>query len=89
VIEQLAGLDLPPETSERLLAYLEDAGRFDQAENLLLQRLDTAPDDRAARDAVVRFYRRLLAKSDAELIVGGLTRDEVVDGLQRVDDPGA
>jgi len=87
VIEQLAGLDLPPETAERLLAYLEDAGRFDQAENLLLQRLDAAPDDRAARDAVVRFYRRLLAKSDAELIVGGLTRDEVVDGLQRVDDP--
>jgi tetratricopeptide (TPR) repeat protein len=86
VIEQLTGLDLPAESTERLLAYLEDAGRFDQAENVQLQRLDTAPDDQGAIDATVRFYRRLLAKGDAELIVGGLTRDEVVDGLQRVGD---
>jgi tetratricopeptide (TPR) repeat protein len=87
VIEQLAGLDLPPQTTERLLAYLEESGRFDEAENVLLQRLEAMPDDPAAADAVVRFYRRLLEKTDAELIVGGLTRDEVVDGLERVVDP--
>ncbi len=87
VIEQLAGLDLPPQTTERLLAYLEEAGRFDQAENVLLHRLEATPDNRAAVDAVVRFYRRLLGKTNAELIVGGLTRDEVIDGLDRVGDP--
>jgi tetratricopeptide (TPR) repeat protein len=84
VIAQLAGLDLPVETSERLVAFLEEAGRFDEAENILAQRLEAAPDDRATVDASIRFYRRLLGKSDAELIVGGLTRDEVADGLERV-----
>lgn len=86
VIEQLAGLDLPTGTAERLVAYLEEAGQFDQAENALLHRVDAAPEDRVAIDAAVRFYRRLLSRSDAELIVGGLTRDEVMDGLDRLSD---
>src|SRR5262245_48567365 len=34
VIEQLSGLDLPVATAERLVAYLEEAGRFDEAENV-------------------------------------------------------
>jgi tetratricopeptide (TPR) repeat protein len=85
VIEQLSGLDLPVATAERLAAYLEEAGRFDEAENVLAQRVEATPGDRAAVDDAVRFYRRLLNKSDAELMVGGLTRDEVNDGLDRVN----
>jgi hypothetical protein len=88
VIDQLSGLDLPVETAERLAAYLEDAGRFDEAENVVAHRLEAAPDDPAAIDAAIRFYRRLLNKSDAELMVGGLTRDEVIDGLERIADDG-
>ena len=34
----------------------------------------------------MRFYRRLLTKPDAELMVGGLTRDEVADGSARVEE---
>jgi hypothetical protein len=86
VIDRLSGLDLPPATADRLAAYLEEAGRFDQAENFLLQRLDGAEDERAGIDAATRFYRRLLAKTDAELIVGGLTRDEVEEGLARLEE---
>src|SRR5262249_37689084 len=63
VIEQLSGLDLPLATAERLVAYLEEAGRFDEAENVLAQRVEAAPGDRVAIDAAVRFYRRLLNKS--------------------------
>jgi tetratricopeptide (TPR) repeat protein len=86
VIDQLAGLDLPEATANRLVAYLEEAGRFDQAENVLLNQVDGAADTRAATDAVIRFYRRLWVKSDAELIVGGLTRDEVAEGLARLNE---
>ena len=43
VIEQLSGLDLPAATAERLVAYLEESGRFDEAENVLLHRLDAEP----------------------------------------------
>jgi hypothetical protein len=81
VIERLSGLDLPARAADRLAAYLEEAGRFDQAENLLLHQIESAADERAAIDAAVRFYRRLLSKDDAELIVGGLTRDEVREGI--------
>lgn len=83
VIGQVSGLDLPVPTAERLVAYLEEAGRFDEAENVLAHRVEAAPNDPAGVDAAVRFYRRLLEKSDAELMVGGLSRAEVLDGLAR------
>jgi tetratricopeptide (TPR) repeat protein len=84
VIEQLSGLDLPAKSAERLVDYLEQTGRYDVAENLVLQRFDAAGDDPRAAAAAIAFYRRLLDRTDAELIVGGLTRDEVADGLARV-----
>lgn len=85
VIDQLAGFDLPTASAERLVNFLEESGRFDQVENLLLHRVDAAPDETGERDTAIRFYRRLLTRPDAELIVGGLTRDEVEDGLQRLE----
>ncbi len=83
VIEQLSDYDLPIPTRDRLIAYLEFAGRFDEAENLLLDRLETAGGDEVVTDALVLFYRRLLLKSDSALETGGLPREEVEEGLAR------
>lgn len=83
VIQDLSGLDLPDSTSDRLLSYLETTGHFDEAENILLHRWERAPQDVAISQAAKAFYQRIMQKSDAELIVGGLTRDEVEDALQR------
>jgi len=83
VIAALNGLELPIATADRLIDFFEQTGQFDDAENVVLQRLENSPDDDAFVSAARAFYERLTTKSDAELIVGGLTRDEVREALQR------
>jgi tetratricopeptide (TPR) repeat protein len=85
VIRDLSGLDLPEPTADRLVAYLEREGQFDEAENVLLHRVESEPENAEVSRAAIEFYKRLSQKSDAELIVGGLTRDEVEEALQRFD----
>jgi tetratricopeptide (TPR) repeat protein len=85
VIKDLSGFDLPDATADRLVAYLEESGQFDEAENVLLQRLENAPLDTETARSAAAFYQRLLKRSDAELIVGGLTRDEVEEASRRFD----
>lgn len=79
-ITWMEGYPVTPTTRILLMEYLEEKGRFDEAENLLL---DWVEDDTGgATEYANSFYRRLLELSDAELIVGGLTRDEIADGLK-------
>ena len=85
VIQDLSGLDLPNATSDLLISYLERTGQFDEAENVLSHRLESAPENAEYVQAATSFYQRLLTKPDAELIVGGLTRDEVREALQRFE----
>lgn len=85
VIERLDGYDLTPGVRDRLLPYLEVAGQFDRAENVLVHWVET-DGDRASRVSLESYYRRLLTKSDAELMVGGLTRAEVREGLEWLGD---
>lgn len=75
----MAGYPVTDETRLLLLDYLEEKGRFDEAENLVLDWVDGESDD--AIGYATDFYQRLLTLEDAELIVGGLTRDEVRAGL--------
>lgn len=75
----MEGYPVTPETRTLLLSYLEEKGRFDEAENYLLDWVDGGSAE--AIDHATAFYQRLLALSDAELIVGGLTRNEVETAL--------
>jgi hypothetical protein len=84
VIVQLQGLDLPAPSVIRLAQYLERSGRFDDAENFLVQSANREDGYGIPPREVAAFYTRLLEKPDSELIVGGLTRDEVRDGLSRL-----
>jgi tetratricopeptide (TPR) repeat protein len=79
-ITWMAGYPVTPDTRLLLLDYLEEKGRFDEAENLILDWIEGESDE--AFDYAEAFYQRLLELSDAELIVGGLTRDEVRAGLE-------
>lgn len=78
-ITWMSGYPMTPDTRLLLLDYLEEKGRFDEVENLVLDWVEGESDE--AFDYADAFYRRLLERSDAELIVGGLTRDEVRAGL--------
>jgi hypothetical protein len=73
------GYPVTPATRTLLMEYLEEKGRFDEVENYLLDWVEGGTED--ALEYASDFYHRLLALSDAELIVGGLTRDEVQAAL--------
>lgn len=78
VIERTKDRDLSRNTRLALIDYFVSTGRFDEAENVVQWALE-GQDLSAPRDARA-FYDDLLARSDAELEEGGLSRDEVVTG---------
>ncbi len=78
-ITWMSGYPTTPDTRLLLLDYLEAKGRYDEAEDIVLDWVGDESDE--AFDYADAYYRRLLELSDAELIVGGLTRDEVRAGL--------
>ncbi len=79
-VSWMAGYPITPETRLLLIEYLEEKGRFDEVENLVLDWVGGGSDE--SFDFATKFYSRLLELSDPELIVGGLTRDEVKAGLE-------
>lgn len=76
---RLAGIELPPDMLERLMATYEELGRYARAEDCLFELIDR--DWAPARDLGERFYHRLMARTDAQLEDGDLSREEVDDGL--------
>ncbi|HWQ12696.1 MAG TPA: DUF6483 family protein [Roseiflexaceae bacterium] len=72
---------LPLDLYPQLVAHHERAGAFAAAEDALHALLDAAPADRAALALGAAFYERLLARADAELLAGDLSRTEVEEAL--------
>jgi len=78
--ERLAADALPAETLLQLCDYYERTGAYAQAENVLFEALEQAPD-RAAVVAHGRgFYARLRQLDDEALAAGDLPRPEVEAG---------
>ena len=73
---------LSPALHYRLFSFYELFGDFSHAEDALYALREADYPDADAEAAA--FYRRLLEKTDAELIAGGLPRDEVEEGLADV-----
>ena len=84
LLYKLSNYDLPGRTKTLLFRYFEQTGSFANAENTLYELLDADPEDREILESGKAFYRRLLHQSDAVLVAGGLTRDEVEDGLMKL-----
>lgn len=78
-IAWMEGYPISPETRLLLMEYLEEKGRFDEAENYILDWIENGSNE--SIDYATAFYHRLLALSDAELMVGGLTRNEIQSDL--------
>lgn len=86
LLTRVADYHLPPQSSAYLLQYLEAQGEFAAAENVLFDwvEADTAVSTDHVPNPIetgVAFYERLLAKSDQQIVAGGLTRAEVQDSL--------
>lgn len=81
VLAKLHDFVLPVDLLEKLFRYRERIGQYDKAEDLLYDILDMKPEFRTEG---IRFYERLLEKKDEHLAEGGLPRDEVVEGLEKL-----
>ncbi|MER3437615.1 MAG: hypothetical protein C4346_08520 [Chloroflexota bacterium] len=84
LIDRLGDQPLPEPTRRRVINYLVLTGRFDRAENILLWHLELPDLSGEARREAVAFYEALLRKPDHELAEGGLPREEVEAGLERL-----
>jgi hypothetical protein len=74
----LRDVELPTTLLEKLLAYYEQAGKYEEAEDVVF---DLVATNTEYRSMAVSFFERLLKKSDEELQAGGLTREEVHESL--------
>ena len=79
LIERTTGTRLPAAVLKRLLRYYEARGLLGSAENVLYEWLDTK--DPFAPEGGLDFYRRASRQSDEDLSRGGLSRDEIEQGL--------
>ena len=77
----LAGCALPPELLEKIMSYHETRGHFDRAENVLFDILAATPE---FTPEGLKFYSRLLMKSDGDLLSGNLPREEVMEGIREL-----
>lgn len=81
---QLEEYVLPTPTVHQLFVYFEKTQQYDEAEEILWELID---DHIAEQDMVqegLAFYERLLQKTDSELRVGNMERDEVQDGFDEL-----
>lgn len=76
------GYDVPAAALPRLVEAYTHAGSFAEAENWLYRWRELEPEAVGAKAEA--FYRALLTLSDEVLVVGGLPRDEVEEGLADV-----
>lgn len=62
------------------LKNLINSGRFNDGEDFLFESVINKPSIRGKKIAFW-FYKKLMNKSDIELIKGNFTRDEIKEGL--------
>lgn len=77
----LADWHLPIHLNKLLLRYYHKLGQLDEAENLLFEMIEQAPEDEEILKLGITFYQLILEESDAYLELGNLPREEVEAGL--------
>jgi tetratricopeptide (TPR) repeat protein len=73
--------DVPFDLRWRLFRYHERVNRYAAAEDDLFDLDELSPDNEGLIDEGAAFYERLLQMKDHELLLGGLPRVEVEEGL--------
>jgi hypothetical protein len=84
LIASLDADELPPDTAYAFFCFQEERGNYKNAENVLVDLEKSLDDKGPVLDELVAYYNRLLEKSDAELLKGGLSRLQVVQALNTV-----
>ena len=77
----LTPFHLPPHLNQLLLRYYHKTGQFGEAEDVLFDMLEEAPEDEEIIKMGITFYQLILKESDAQLEAGNLPRDEAEASL--------
>jgi hypothetical protein len=81
ILESLQKHELPFSVKKKQVAYYELTRRFDRAEDLLFELLDSNP---SIIESAIAFYERLRTLPERTLAEGHLPLDEVEEGLRTV-----
>lgn len=84
LLYKLSAFELPNRTKKLLFSYFEQTGSFSNAEDMLFELLESAPDDATLMTQGRDFYLRLLRLNDAKLAMGNFSRDGAEDGLVKL-----
>ncbi|GGF95714.1 DUF6483 family protein [Paenibacillus abyssi] len=85
LLAMLEVYELPPDTKRLLLEWYQLDGAYDQAENVLYELLE---DEEISAEEAVQFYTMLQWLSDDQLENGGLSREEVEEGILELQKQG-
>ena len=84
LLVKLEDYELPNNLKKQLFWHYEYSGQYAKAEDTLFELLEIHPADQEIRAQGIAFYKRLLAKSDADLLVGHFSRLEVHEGIAQL-----
>lgn len=77
--------ELPLYSKSLLFQYYEVKGEYSKAEDMIFEILDENKDNKETIKKAKDFYERLKCKSEEELEKGNLPLDEVLDGLNQLN----
>ncbi len=88
LLSRLSEFELPTRTRLLLFRYFDRTGKYARAEDVLFEMLEAGNPDGDLREQGTAFYQRLMKKSDAALSAGNFSREEVTEGLARLEKMG-
>jgi hypothetical protein len=89
LLSRLSDYELPIRTKFLLFQYFDHAHEYARAEDLLLEMLEAGDSDGDILDQGIGFFQRLKRKKDTELRAGNFSREEVEEGLARLERMGS
>jgi tetratricopeptide (TPR) repeat protein len=84
LLVKLEDYELPNNLKKQLFWHYEYIGQYAKAEDTFFELLEIHPVDQEIRAQGIAFYKRLLAKSDADLQTGQFSRLEVHEGIAQL-----
>lgn len=78
---------LPADAERLVMLYEEQEGRYIKAEDAMYRMLNASPEsDKHVLEEGRMFYARLIGLDEDKLRAGGLTREEVEEGIEALQD---
>ncbi|MCY7361056.1 MAG: DUF6483 family protein, partial [Ignavibacteria bacterium] len=82
LISNLSSTDFSDEMNIKIIDYYEFSLQYSKAEDKIFDLLETQNPE--IKSKAISFYKKLITRSDEELLKGNLNREEVEAGLEEI-----